>query len=108
VFYHVYFEHRSSTSLTSSPIAITLPTPQVTTSTTSWLVGAEFLGTAKGFVAGDDYMGVGVVGSGVMSPMSDTGLWNSAVPASWADGSTVVLSGGYECDPNAARASAYG
>lgn len=101
VFYHVYFEHGSTTALTSSPIDITLPTPQQATSTTSWLVGAEFLGTAKGFVAGTDYTGITVLGAGVVSPMSDAGLWNSAIPGTWADGSTLVMSGWYECDPNA-------
>lgn len=101
VFYHVYFEHGSTTALTSSPIDITLPTPQQATSTTSWLVGAEFLGTAKGFVAGTDYTGIAVLGAGVVSPMSDAGLWNSAIPGTWADGSTLVMSGWYECNPRA-------
>ena len=101
VFYHVYFEHGSTTTLTSSPIDITLPTPQQATSTTSWLVGAEFLGTAKGFVAGDNYVGIAVLGAGVVTAMSDAGYWNSAIPATWADGSTLVLSGWYECDPDA-------
>lgn len=64
-------------------------------------MGAEFLGSAKGFVAGDDYTGVAVVGAGVITAMSDAGYWNSAVPATWADGSTLVMSGWYECDPNA-------
>lgn len=101
VFYHVYFECGSTTVVTSNPIDITLPTPQQATTTTSWLVGAEFLGTAKGFVAGDNYTGIAVVGAGVISPMSDAGLWNSAIPAAWTDGSTLVMSGWYECDPDA-------
>jgi hypothetical protein len=101
VFYHVYFECGSTTTLTSSPIDITLPTPQQATTTTSWLVGAEFLGTAKGFVDGGDYTGIAVLGAGVVSPMSDAGFWNSAIPAAWGDGSTLVMSGWYECDPDA-------
>ena len=77
VFYHLYFEHGSTTTLTSSPIDITLPTPQQAASTTSWLVGAKFLGNAKGFVDGGDCTGIAVLGSGVVSPISDAGLWTA-------------------------------
>ena len=47
VFYHVYFEHGSTTTLTSSPIDITLPTPQQAASTTSWLVGRSSSATPR-------------------------------------------------------------